>query len=151
MHSAFASTSVTDWDSTAMAAEYDTFDACTSHSTTEGQFHTHGTPGCLMEQVMKLEGVSDQEHSPFLDWSFDGLPVYGPHGTDGVMMLACGVDGADYTYCLDACSGMEAEMSDVDEFKHRYYLMHRGNGNVRRRRRGSLYGGLRPRDWHDLD
>lgn len=50
-NSAFAGTPVTDWDSTAMAAEYDTFDACASHSTTEGHYHTHGTPGCLMEQV----------------------------------------------------------------------------------------------------
>ncbi|CAM9564130.1 unnamed protein product [Ectocarpus fasciculatus] len=122
MYSAFAGTPVTDWDSTAMAAEYDTFDACASHSTTEGHYHTHGTPGCLMEQVMKIVGVTYQEHSPFLGWSFDGLPVYGPYGPDGVMMLACGASGADETYCLDDCSGMEAEMPDVDEFKYRYYL-----------------------------
>ncbi|CAB1121367.1 unnamed protein product [Ectocarpus sp. CCAP 1310/34] len=50
MCSAFAGTPVTDWDSTAMAAEYNTFDACASHSTTEGHYHTHGTPGCFMEQ-----------------------------------------------------------------------------------------------------
>lgn len=39
------------------------------------------------------------------------------------MTQACGGDGADDTYRLDACSGMEAEMPDMDEFKYRYYLV----------------------------
>ncbi|CAM9216453.1 unnamed protein product, partial [Sphacelaria rigidula] len=33
----------------------------------------------------------------------------------------CGNTGADSTYCLDSCSGYEAELPGVDEVKYRYY------------------------------
>ncbi|CAM9318962.1 unnamed protein product [Pylaiella littoralis] len=122
LYSAFAGEVVTDWESTAMAAEYLTFDACGSHSTVEGRYHHHGTPGCFLEQVMKFEGKGYQEHSPRLGYAFDGLPVYGPFGPDGASMLACGESGADETYCLDVCSGYEGELPGVDSFKYRYYL-----------------------------
>lgn len=37
----------------------------------------------------------------------------------------CGLDGADDTVCLDACSGYEAEI-DEDDFTYRYYTVSKG-------------------------
>ncbi|CAN0395919.1 unnamed protein product, partial [Pylaiella littoralis] len=33
-----------------------TFDACGSHSTVEGRYHHHGTPGCFLEEVGARSG-----------------------------------------------------------------------------------------------
>lgn len=46
-----------------------------------------------------------------------------PTSIHQTILQACGASGADETYCLDDCSGMEAEMPEVDEFKYRYYLV----------------------------
>ena len=35
----------------------------------------------------------------------------------------CGENGADATHCLDVCNGYEAELTGVDEFEYRYYLV----------------------------
>lgn len=68
--SAWAKEPVTDWASTAFSTEEYTLDACGGHSTTEGWYHYHGTPGCLEEQIMMGENISMSEHSPFLGWSY---------------------------------------------------------------------------------
>ncbi|CAN0037142.1 unnamed protein product [Ascophyllum nodosum] len=122
MFSAWATEPVTDYESTAFYLEGDTLDACGGHSTVEGWYHYHGTPGCLEEQVMVGEGLTFSDHSPFLGWSYDGFPMYGHLGPGGIEMRACDTDGADKTYCLDTCSGYEGEIPDIDDFKYRYYL-----------------------------
>lgn len=35
----------------------------------------------------------------------------------------CGLEGADDTHCLDACSGYEALVPAADDFTYRYYTV----------------------------
>ena len=37
-------------------------------------------------------------------------------------MMVCGKSAADDTHCLDECSGYEAELEGVDDFKYRCAL-----------------------------
>merc|ERR1712232_237980 len=57
-----------------------------------------------------------------IGWSFDGFPIYGPHGLGGVLMVRCRWPGADATVCLDECLGYEAAIPDLDNFTYRYYM-----------------------------
>ena len=102
----------------AVASESWTFDACGGHATGNGEYHYHSPPACLLDQL----GEKTHKHSPFLGWSYDGFPIYGPRGPSGVTMLPCDSDGADATYCLDSCNGLEKDISSIDDFKYRYYL-----------------------------
>lgn len=103
-------------------AEWTSFDICSGHASGFGEYHYHFPPSCLLA---KLPAFSDG-HSPQIGWSLDGFPLYGPTGPTGVIMLTCGNTGADSTYCLDSCSGLEGELPGVDNFKYRYYV----TGNV---------------------
>ncbi|CAM9808747.1 unnamed protein product [Ascophyllum nodosum] len=122
LFSSWAVDKVDEYEDTAFYLEADTFDLCGGHSNPGGIYHYHGTPGCLQEQAMLDAGTTSDEHSPILGWAYDGFPVYGQLGPDGIEMKMCKEDGADETYCLDMCSGYEAELPDVDGFKYRYYL-----------------------------
>lgn len=59
-----------DYETTAFYVESDTFDLCAGHSTTEGVYHYHSTPGCLQEQAIVEAGSAADEHSPVLGWSY---------------------------------------------------------------------------------
>eukprot|EP00904_Undaria_pinnatifida_P008243 jgi/Undpi1/4549/HiC_scaffold_18.g07903.m1 len=121
LFSAWARDQVLEYEDTAFYLEADSFDLCGGHSTTEGTYHYHGTAGCLQEQAQLDAGTSSDDHSALLGWAYDGFPVYGQLGPDGVEMKMCGLDGADATRCLDVCSGYEALIPDVDDFAYRYY------------------------------
>ena len=103
----------------AVAAESTTFDACGGHATGAGMYHYHANPACLLSQ---LGGGRSGWHSPQLGWSYDGFPIYGPQGPDGVSMRPCAATGAHATYCLDVCNGFYGALSGVDSFTYRYYL-----------------------------
>lgn len=99
-------------------SEWTAFDFCSGHSERTGDYHYHFPPSCLLAAI----GDLSDGHSPQVGWSYDGFPVYGPKGPGGVDMTLCTNSGANSTYCLDSCSGMEMELSGVDEFKYRYYF-----------------------------
>ncbi|CAM9272910.1 unnamed protein product, partial [Ectocarpus fasciculatus] len=111
----------TTYETSATYLEGSSFDLCGGHSTFDGTYHYHNTPGCLQEQAMSLAGTTTSDHTPQLGWSYDGFPIYGQLGPDGVEMLLCGSDEAHDTYCLDSCGGYEGELPDVDGFTYRYY------------------------------
>ncbi|CAM9687361.1 unnamed protein product [Ectocarpus fasciculatus] len=116
MYSSWAVDPVEEYEDTAFFLEADSFDPCGGHATPFGFYHYHGTPGCLQEQAGAVKG----EHSPLLGWAYDGFPIYGQLGPDGIEMKMCGLEGADDTVCLDVCSGYEAFI-DEDEYTYRYY------------------------------
>jgi len=86
--------------------EGDTFDECGGHSASgsEASYHVHIPPSCLLTQL----GQYDSSHSPQVGWAFDGFPIYGPRGTEGVMMQTCSEIGGTYgvDVCTDECGGM---------------------------------------------
>ena len=79
--------------------------------------HYHFPPSCLETQIGKLS----DGHSPLLGWALDGFPIYGPFGPGGVVMAHTS-QGCSGSYCLDECSGLELEISGLDDFKYRYYF-----------------------------
>ncbi|CAM9268309.1 unnamed protein product [Ectocarpus sp. 12 AP-2014] len=103
----------TTYETSATYLEGSSFDLCGWHSTFDRTYHYHNTPGCLQEQAMSVAGTTTSDHTPQLGWSYDGFPIYGQLGPDGVEMLLCGSDEAQDTYCLDSCGGYEGEPSDV--------------------------------------
>ena len=132
--------------SNAVTAEGETFDRCGGHSSGSSagfQYHYHIPPTCLLAQLGQYIG----QHSPQVGWMYDGFPVYGPFGPDGVQMIKCGQTGAHEVYCLDACkcalpcpllissylgvlspdlcahlSGYYSDDESIDVFKYRYYM-----------------------------
>ena len=64
------------WNRIAIVFEGASFDACDAHPPGNGQYHTHGTPTCLVDEL----GDDGSQHSPILGWSFDGFPIYGSYG-----------------------------------------------------------------------
>ena len=97
IYSAFAgSVALTDYASSAVALEGDTFDHCGGHSssTTSASYHYHVPPSCLVQQL----GMAsfDSAHSAQLAWSPNGFPIYGPHGPNGVAMQTCTVTGGTF-------------------------------------------------------
>ena len=104
------------------SAEWTSFDFCGGHgrclaNDCTGDYHYHFPPSCLETQIGKLS----DGHSPLLGWALDGFPIYGPFGPGGVVM-AHASQGCSGTYCLDACSGLELDISGLDDFKYRYYF-----------------------------
>ncbi|CAN0316512.1 unnamed protein product, partial [Hapterophycus canaliculatus] len=73
MYGSWAVSKVDEYEDTAFYLEADTLDPCGGHATPTGDYHYHGTPGCLQEQAGGVVG----EHSPLLGWSYDGFPFYG--------------------------------------------------------------------------
>ena len=55
-------------------------------------------------------------------WSFDGFPIYGANGANGVEIMNCGSEDAHDTYCQDECGGYEGELPGVDDYTYRYYF-----------------------------
>jgi hypothetical protein len=116
-----------DVDST--SSEWTGFDCCSGHSEQTGDYHYHFPPSCLLRQI----GDLSDGHSPQVGWAYDGFPIYGPKGPGGIDMkyssAACtnaGVtcsDPATSSYALDMCGGYEGEISSVDNFKYRYYIV----------------------------
>lgn len=100
------------------AGEWTSFDFCSGHASGFGEYHYHFPPSGLLA---KLPAFADG-HSPQIGWSLDGFPIYGPKGPHGVSMRVCSNSGANSTYCLDKCSGFEGTLSDIDQFKYRYYI-----------------------------
>ncbi|WP_186775444.1 YHYH protein [Rubripirellula tenax] len=64
------------WNRLAVVFEAVSFDACDAHPPATGQYHTHGVPTCLVNEL----DDDGSEHSPILGWSFDGFPIYGSYG-----------------------------------------------------------------------
>ncbi|MDB5326288.1 MAG: hypothetical protein JWM57_1857, partial [Phycisphaerales bacterium] len=56
-------------------------DRCCGHPNQDGQYHYHKYPICV-NSPWADEGHA---HSPLLGWAFDGVPLYGPWESDGVM------------------------------------------------------------------
>ena len=59
----------------------DLMDRCCGHPNQDNQYHYHKYPICV-NTPWADEGKA---HSPLLGWAFDGVPVYGPYESDGVM------------------------------------------------------------------
>jgi len=102
-------------------AEWISFDCCSGHSSGTGGYHYHFPPSCLIAQANKEAPITGG-HSAQIGWAQDGFPIYGPLGPGGVEIRNCGATGAHATYCQDKCGGYEGELSDVDNFKYRYYI-----------------------------
>jgi len=105
-------------------AEWISFDCCSGHTRSfEGAiYHYHFPPSCLMAQI----GDFGDGHSPQIGWANDGFPIYGPKGPAGIDMTYTSTGGygsCTGDYCLDQCGGLEAELSGVDNFKYRYYMV----------------------------
>lgn len=122
VYSAFAgSVELTGYSSSATLLEGDTFDKCGCHSasTTSAGYHCHIPPSCLLHQL----GETTAAHSPQIGWAPDGFPIYGPRTVGGGKIKLCTqASNADSTYCMDACSGLEKEIPDLDDFTYRYYI-----------------------------
>lgn len=103
-----------------ISSEWSSFDCCGGHSQQQGDYHYHFAPGCLEKQIGELNGG----HSPQIGWAYDGFPIYGPKGPGGVDMKYGGNLGpCTGAYCLDECGGVEQDLTAVDNFKYRYYLV----------------------------
>merc|ERR1712232_788592 len=89
--------------------------------TTGGTYHCHVPPSCLLRQL----GQSDSTHSPQIGWAFDGFPLYGPRGPNGIMMQTCTVTGGMYgtDVCTDDCGGYYSDDGTIDNFVYRYYIL----------------------------
>ena len=111
---------VTDWESSAVYAEGDTFDECGCHgsSNTEASYHCHVPPSCLLNHL----GQEDDEHSPQIGWAADGFPVYGPKGPGGIMMQACGTSTSATDVCIYDCGGYYDDSGEIDNYVYRYYV-----------------------------
>lgn len=59
----------------------DLMDRCCGHPNQDNQYHYHKYPICV-NSPWADEG---QAHSPLLGWAFDGVPLYGPYESKGVM------------------------------------------------------------------
>ena len=106
----------TDWESSAVLFERDTFEYCGGHG---NPHHYHNAPVCLLAQM----GIEDDGSSPQIGWAADGFPLMGPRGPGGVQMKQCGQSGADATYCVDACGGFYGSWNGRDAFLYRYFMM----------------------------
>lgn len=108
----------TDFSTTAVGVEGDTFDFCGGHSSssTAVSYHIHVPPSCLLRQL----GASASSHSPQIGWAFDGFPIYGPRGEGGVLVKRCSLGNS--APCVDDCGGIEGTYLD-DGYKYRYYIM----------------------------
>lgn len=58
------------YETTAFVIEGSSLDLCGGHANPNGMYHYHCTPGCLQEYAMTVEGVTEDEHSPQLGWSY---------------------------------------------------------------------------------
>merc|ERR1719356_268482 len=105
--------------SDAVVLEGDTFDSCSGHSSSEGIYHYHVTPSCLLDQLGDYYNVT--EHSPQIGWAFDGFPVYGPHGPGGDLIYPCNHTLANASACLDDCGGTEQYV--IDDFLYHYHIV----------------------------
>lgn len=121
LFSAFAGkVALTGYSSSATALEGDTFEKCGCHSSSSSSagYHCHIPPSCLLAQL----GETTTGHSPQIGWAPDGFPIYGPRGPTGDLIKLCSEStNTDTTNCLDECSGLEMELSEVDGFTYRYY------------------------------
>jgi hypothetical protein len=125
-------------------------DASNAHVQPGGNYHYHGLPTKLLEQL-KLD---PQQHSPLVGWAADGFPIYAVTGyrdpddaTSGVKMLTSSYrlkeglrpggrepegpyDGtfvADYEYVagsgdLDECNGRQTVTPEFPEGTYAYFL-----------------------------
>jgi len=123
LFSAFAGPNypLTGYSKSATYLEGDTFEKCGCHSSSSSSagYHCHIPPSCLLHQL----GETTTGHSPQVGWAPDGFPVYGPRGPGGALIKLCSEStNTDTTNCLDACSGLEMELADVDNFTYRYYM-----------------------------
>jgi len=111
-----------DYYNSAPYAEGYSFDMCNQHAalSTAASYHSHVPPSCLLDQL----GQTDNEHSPQIGFLFDGFPVYGPRGPNGIMMKSCTESTADSVYCVDKCGGFADDGSIInDGYVYRYYIM----------------------------
>ena len=69
--SAWANVQVVEYEDSAFFQEADSFDPCGGHATPTGNYHYHGTPGCLQEQA----GGAAGQHSPLLGWAMVSTDV----------------------------------------------------------------------------
>jgi hypothetical protein len=115
------------------------FDKCGGHADSNGIYHYHVVPTCLMRQLTVDTDVDSNvvSHSstlstfissptvsisPQIGWALDGFPIYGPLGPHGTPMMPCGSDGAHPNYCLDLCNGFEGVLKGIDDYVYRYYI-----------------------------
>ena len=79
----------------------------------EGDYHYHFPPSCLIKQADTANPTTQTAagHSAQVGWAWDGFPIYGPLYSGGVAVTG-----------LDACSGKEEAIPDLDSFKYRYYF-----------------------------
>jgi hypothetical protein len=119
------------------------FDKCGGHVDSNGKYHYHTSPICLLNQLtaqqstkmistpdegdtppaFSIESKNYKPHSVQVGWVLDGFPLYGPFGPRGTTMLPCGSSGAHHEICLDECGGLQGELPSVDKYLYRYYIV----------------------------
>jgi hypothetical protein len=122
------------------------FDKCGGHADSNGSYHYHTAPICLLQQLtsqraisiasnpeavsvmvsgknLSLSKLGDEHHSPQVGWALDGFPMYVSHaGPKGVTMMRCGQTGAHPEVCLDECNGYHGALPEIDTYAYRYYV-----------------------------
>eukprot|EP01084_Bolivina_argentea_P212435 361113_1 len=94
----------------AISAEFTTFNQCGGHSTGAGQFHYHLAPACLIYQLHDHGTINkNNQHSPQLGWSYDGFPIYGPHGINGEYIYKCSDTRAMFPYTIGCFRGIPSD------------------------------------------
>ena len=92
-----------------------------THTHLHRSWHTHVPPSLLLAQL----NARNDETSPQIGWMYDGFPVYGPRGPNGVMLTRCS-ESEPSTPCLDSCNGYEGSwtLSDGtnDGYLYRYFI-----------------------------
>ncbi|MBI3866769.1 MAG: YHYH protein [Planctomycetia bacterium] len=71
-------------------------DSCCGHPQQEGVYHYHKYPSCVKSPFPD----DGKQHSPIIGFAWDGFPVYGPYGKEGVMAKDLKEESA-----LDVCNG----------------------------------------------
>lgn len=101
---------------------------CGQHASSNaaGAYHSHIAPPCLLNQL----GAKATTISPMIGYMYDGFPIYGPRGPDGVYMKRCSETSANSTFCLDQCGGYydASQKYWADGFTYRYFALGPYNG-----------------------
>ena len=87
-------------------------DDCMAHPSPHpaAQYHYHGLPQCVVDQVDEPDGPSHM-----IGVAFDGFPIYGDRDIDGAP-----VDPAD----LDECNGIDSPTPEFPDGIYHYVLTH---------------------------
>ena len=67
------------------------FDQCNGHPQQYGVYHYHEFSPCIVNST-------PGEHSPLIGFAFDGFPIYGPDGANGIPIPQNSLDSCNGHY-----------------------------------------------------